>query len=94
MALQQQLLYYQNLAGDRNATPPELRKLIPKEDVISGQALSQKCELKKRNSNNNTTADKSTPTKRKRSAIFIPPIPTENPNNPATEVGKINKIIK
>lgn len=26
------------------------------------------------------------PTKRKRSAIFIPPIPTENNNNPATEV--------
>ncbi|CAL1689128.1 unnamed protein product [Lasius platythorax] len=28
----------------------------------------------------------SQPTKRKRSAIFIPPIPTENNNNPATEV--------
>ncbi|XP_034937711.1 uncharacterized protein [Chelonus insularis] len=28
----------------------------------------------------------SQPTKRKRSAIFIPPMPTENTNNPATEV--------
>jgi hypothetical protein len=39
----------------------------------------------KRNSNSqNSTSNQ--PIKRKRSAIFIPPMPTENNNNPATEV--------
>ncbi|KAG7204875.1 hypothetical protein KM043_005275 [Ampulex compressa] len=34
----------------------------------------------------NAPLGQSQPTKRKRSAIFIPPMPTENNNNPATEV--------
>ncbi|KAJ8926340.1 hypothetical protein NQ314_021303 [Rhamnusium bicolor] len=42
-------------------------------------------EIKKRNAPTSTDTSK-TPTKRKRSAIFIPPIPTENNANPATEV--------
>ncbi|XP_044012982.1 putative uncharacterized protein DDB_G0277255 isoform X2 [Aphidius gifuensis] len=36
--------------------------------------------------NQSTTTTTAQPTKRKRSAIFIPPMPTENNNNPATEV--------
>lgn len=42
-------------------------------------------EMKKRNAPTSTENSK-TPTKRKRSAIFIPPIPAENTANPATEV--------
>nr|XP_023016169.1 uncharacterized protein LOC111505573 isoform X1 [Leptinotarsa decemlineata] len=73
----------------------ELRKLMPK--VVKPKSTNSKgnteetdCqpvsgqEIKKRNA---SSADHhKTPTKRKRSAIFIPPIPTENNTNPATEV--------
>ncbi|CAG9856840.1 unnamed protein product [Phyllotreta striolata] len=73
----------------------ELRKLVPKsikpkpnspkvdsreESTPSPQAQ----DIKKRNAPNSENSK--TPTKRKRSAIFIPPIPTENNANPATEV--------
>ncbi|XP_018322403.1 uncharacterized protein LOC108735085 isoform X2 [Agrilus planipennis] len=99
MALQQHLLYYQRMAASNNYTlpshsprpPPEgsptsekssssLRKIRPKKtEVEDDTTLDQKTKR------NLPSADK-TPTKRKRSAIFIPPIPSENQNNPATEV--------
>lgn len=40
----------------------------------------------KRSGPSNSSGGQGQPTKRKRSAIFIPPMPTENNNNPATEV--------
>lgn len=100
MALQQQLIYYQRMTANNNYTlpshsprpPPEnssntLRKIAPKirpkkqePEESEGPHPEQK---PKRNAA--SSSDK-TPTKRKRSAIFIPPIPTENQTNPATEV--------
>ncbi|KAI4462547.1 hypothetical protein MML48_4g00006293 [Holotrichia oblita] len=69
------------------ATTTELRKLAPKvkpKKPESTEDDSSSTEPKvKRNASG--SSDK-TPTKRKRSAIFIPPIPTENQTNPATEV--------
>lgn len=66
----------------------ELRKLAPKIKVKktenpdeAGEASTE--QKSKRNASG--SSDK-TPTKRKRSAIFIPPIPAENQTNPATEV--------
>ncbi|CAG9766591.1 unnamed protein product [Ceutorhynchus assimilis] len=99
MALQQQLMMYQRLAGNMNYTlpsshsprpppastaisePPEpLRKIVPKTVVHHHETKA------KRNASASagTSSDK-TPAKRKRSAIFIPPIPAEA-TNPATEV--------
>lgn len=95
MALQQQLMYYQKLAQNNNVSVPnhvdaspesnqELRKLAPKPKSKKGDGGNEHHENKsKRNASHN--ADK-TPAKRKRSAIFIPPIPPENQTNPATEV--------
>lgn len=92
MALQQQLMMYQRMTNtnhcplpNHSPRPPpaekrtdmELRKLVPKENV---QQLENK---PKRNA---STPVEKTPPKRKRSAIFIPPIPPENNSNPATEV--------
>lgn len=67
---------------------PELRKLAPKirpkKSETSEESENQSHETKvKRNAS--SSSDK-TPVKRKRSAIFIPPIPSENQTNPATEV--------
>lgn len=96
MALQQHLMYYQRLAANNNYTlpshsprpppeTPELKKIIPKQRTKkSDDSDSHSSEQKtKRNAPSST---EKTPTKRKRSAIFIPPIPTENQTNPATEV--------
>lgn len=96
-ALQSQLMYYQKLAnGNLNLpenpspdleNPPtqELRKLVPKHisrlQEKSPEEVSVESRLKRV-----ATQSTSTPTKRKRSAIFIPPIPSENQTNPATEV--------
>ncbi|XP_057654595.1 uncharacterized protein LOC130892911 isoform X2 [Diorhabda carinulata] len=73
----------------------ELRKLVPKtlkpkpgspkdnrDETVSPSSHTQ--DGKKRNAS--TVESHKCPTKRKRSAIFIPPIPTENNTNPATEV--------
>lgn len=66
---------------------PEFRKIVPKiklkKSELSGETEIQNQETKVKR--NTSTSDK-TPTKRKRSAIFIPPIPAENQTNPATEV--------
>ncbi|RZC35380.1 uncharacterized protein BDFB_006050 [Asbolus verrucosus] len=70
-------------------TGQELRKIVPKsrpkktESTEETEINTQPEQKTKRNASSST--DK-TPTKRKRSAIFIPPIPTENNTNPATEV--------
>ncbi|KRT86381.1 hypothetical protein AMK59_2281, partial [Oryctes borbonicus] len=69
-------------------TTTELRKLAPKikakkpENAEEAESLSTEQKPKR---NASGTSDK-TPTKRKRSAIFIPPIPSESQTNPATEV--------
>nr|CAI5835790.1 unnamed protein product [Callosobruchus analis] len=80
----------------------ELRKIVPKtlksKDPSSKDSTAEETdhstgspgcsstqELKKRNAPSSSENGKA-PTKRKRSAIFIPPIPTENNTNPATEV--------
>ncbi|XP_033216522.1 uncharacterized protein LOC117172567 isoform X2 [Belonocnema kinseyi] len=55
--------------------PPAPPPLVPAPAPVSPRP--------KRNAPGN---QQSQPTKRKRSAIFIPPMPTENNNNPATEV--------
>lgn len=65
---------------------PELRKLVPKhllrlQDKQDENEVSVETRLKRV-----ATQSSNTPMKRKRSAIFIPPIPTENQTNPATEV--------
>ncbi|CAG9819501.1 unnamed protein product [Phaedon cochleariae] len=72
----------------------ELRKLVPKS--IKPKPSSPKVtneetdcqspglEIKRRGASSSESHRQ--PTKRKRSAIFIPPIPTENNTNPATEV--------
>lgn len=107
MALQQQLLYYQKLAGSNGsnnytcplpevaAVPPvpvldppsgspELRKIVPKiklkKRVETAPGDSEQAPKRA------GVSGEKTPTKRKRSAIFIPPIPAENQTNPATEV--------
>ncbi|KAG5875896.1 hypothetical protein JTB14_014072 [Gonioctena quinquepunctata] len=118
VALQQQLMLYQKMAGGNSYVLPgnqgfkvpleenagssktahassELRKLMPK--VVKSKTITPKVhieetdsppisaqELKKRNAS--SSHPHKMPTKRKRSAIFIPPIPTENNTNPATEV--------
>ncbi|KAJ8984391.1 hypothetical protein NQ317_003540 [Molorchus minor] len=83
-------------SGNRTATgTPELRKLVPKltkPKINSNKESTEETEchllppqeIKKRNATTTSETNK-TPTKRKRSAIFIPPINTENNANPATE---------
>ncbi|XP_017783944.1 PREDICTED: uncharacterized protein DDB_G0284459 isoform X2 [Nicrophorus vespilloides] len=98
MALQQQLLYYQKMAANNNnsnnnnnnnQTPPQeaqhFRKIVPKTKPRKSETSEDEEKPETKTKRNATSTDK-TPAKRKRSAIFIPPIPTENPNNPATEV--------
>lgn len=65
----------------------ELRKLAPKlrpkkQEHEESEPYSTEPKTKRTASNSSEKA----PIKRKRSAIFIPPIPTENQTNPATEV--------
>ncbi|XP_018579444.1 uncharacterized protein LOC108917372 isoform X2 [Anoplophora glabripennis] len=80
--------------GKGDSSAAEFRKLVPK--LIKPKNISNResteetdlqqlpaLELKKRNA---PASSEKTPTKRKRSAIFIPPIPAENTANPATEV--------
>lgn len=96
MALQQQLMYYQRLAANSNYTlpshsprpPPEspdLRKIMPKQRTKKSEDPEGHLSEQKTKRNAPSSTEK-TPTKRKRSAIFIPPIPAENQTNPATEV--------
>lgn len=107
MALQQQLMMYQRLAGNMNYTLPShsprpppsnsetnkpenqdnLRKIVPKSSKVhDGQETSHRQHENKSKRNASASATEKTPAKRKRSAIFIPPIPSENTTNPATEV--------
>ncbi|KAL1509749.1 hypothetical protein ABEB36_004438 [Hypothenemus hampei] len=101
MALQQQLMMYQRLAGNMNYTLPShsprpppgegrsdgsetLRKIVPKKALDSPESSHRSSHDNK--PKRNASISEKTPAKRKRSAIFIPPIPTENTTNPATEV--------
>lgn len=69
-----------------NSNSSELRKLVPKVRTIKIRDPTKADKISsKRNSVPNCDKQQS-PTKRKRSAIFIPPIPAENQTNPATEV--------
>lgn len=68
--------------------PSEYRKIVPKtkskkNDANPESDAQNQHETKPKR---NASVTEKTPTKRKRSAIFIPPIPTENQTNPATEV--------
>ncbi|XP_066255654.1 uncharacterized protein [Euwallacea similis] len=107
MALQQQLMMYQRLAGNMNYTLPShsprppgsadsksenaepSRRIAPKSskshESSSDSARRHHHESKSKRNASGSSSDK-TPAKRKRSAIFIPPIPPENATNPATEV--------
>ncbi|KAF7282418.1 hypothetical protein GWI33_002651 [Rhynchophorus ferrugineus] len=104
LALQQQLMMYQRLAGNMNYSLPshsprpppgngdnktdpteQLRKIVPKLTKAHESDSSHHDNKPKRNASSASNSEK-TPAKRKRSAIFIPPIPTENSSNPATEV--------
>lgn len=74
------------------ATTPELqssefRKIVPKIKLkkVDATGESEQHNHEGKMKRNVSISDK-TPTKRKRSAIFIPPIPAENQTNPATEV--------
>ncbi|KAL3266651.1 hypothetical protein HHI36_010814 [Cryptolaemus montrouzieri] len=70
-----------------SSKPKETRKLAakikPKENKVSDDSEGNTHERIKRT---HSGISEKSPTKRKRSAIFIPPIPTENNTNPATEV--------
>lgn len=68
---------------------PELRKLVPKQRTKKSEThddLEQSSSAEPKTKRNAPSSSEKSPTKRKRSAIFIPPIPTENQTNPATEV--------
>ncbi|KAK9886987.1 hypothetical protein WA026_019243 [Henosepilachna vigintioctopunctata] len=102
LGLQEQLMYYQGLAAMNNLSvhnprpPPDiipiesksresgkmLVKIKPKELKSSEDPTKTSLVKMKRS----TSDSGKTPAKRKRSAIFIPPISTENNANPATEV--------
>lgn len=68
--------------------PSELRRLAPKikaraqDHGKNVEGRHQEVKMKR----NASEGGEKTPSKRKRSAIFIPPIPAENQTNPATEV--------
>lgn len=94
LALQQQLLYYQKMTGltedgVASSSYPEVPKKskTPKSKASSTKSETSEDESSKDSKRGSAACsyDKS-PAKRKRSAIFIPPIPTENQSNPATEV--------
>ncbi|CAH0561304.1 unnamed protein product [Brassicogethes aeneus] len=100
MALQQQLMMYQRLASNGNCTLPkppvldpknlaetttELRKIVPKIKVKKLETNGN-AEVVQKSKRTASSVSEKTPTKRKRSAIFIPPIQSENTSNPATEV--------
>lgn len=97
MALQQHLMHYQRMAANNNYTLPSHSPRPPPETIPEQEIRKTKTppRVKKHDApqpemktkrNASTSSDSKTPTKRKRSAIFIPPIPTENNTNPATEV--------
>ncbi|XP_050508362.1 uncharacterized protein LOC126885696 isoform X2 [Diabrotica virgifera virgifera] len=83
-----------NSSSSKDHGVNELRKMVPR--VIKPKPSSPKVnheeavspmqapDTKKRNASH--PENHKSPTKRKRSAIFIPPIPPENNTNPATEV--------
>ncbi|XP_045479654.1 uncharacterized protein LOC123684435 isoform X3 [Harmonia axyridis] len=99
LSMQEQLMYYQRLATMNNIPtrpPPEMTPIEskPKERKPVIRIKPKECKNEddcdrsspgKIKRSSSTISDKS-PSKRKRSAIFIPPIPTENNTNPATEV--------
>ncbi|XP_020282928.1 uncharacterized protein LOC109854344 isoform X2 [Pseudomyrmex gracilis] len=64
-------------------SPPQMSPL-PTSQTTSATIAEPPSPRPKRNAPLNQQQGQ--PTKRKRSAIFIPPMPTENNNNPATEV--------
>lgn len=80
--------------------PPREQKIVPKSiysmmetksaaqvsALSTAQALPATSTSPRPKRNAPLSQQQSQPTKRKRSAIFIPPMPTENNNNPATEV--------
>lgn len=82
----------ENKTPVKDHSASELRKLVPKTlkpkpsspKDTRDETVSPSQDAKKRNSS--AAESHKSPTKRKRSAIFIPPIPTENNTNPATEV--------
>lgn len=86
MALQQQLLYYQRLTQNNGPRPPpevsasDVRVQKKSRGVRCGEDVPPEAKPKR------SSSGEKAPAKRKRSAIFIPPIPAENQNNPATEV--------
>ncbi|XP_060532107.1 uncharacterized protein LOC132705512 isoform X2 [Cylas formicarius] len=100
MALQQQLLMYQRLANNMNYTLPshsprpppfeskadhsDVKKIVPNiAKTVDTDTSPQDVKIKR---NSSASCNDRRPAKRKRSAIFIPPIPPENNSNPATEV--------
>lgn len=68
--------------------PSEYRKIVPKTKSKKTDANPEPDPQNQHETKpkRNASVTEKTPTKRKRSAIFIPPIPTENQTNPATEV--------
>ncbi|XP_012287246.1 uncharacterized protein LOC105703429 isoform X2 [Orussus abietinus] len=101
MALQSQFLYYQKMAQNEKSLgcadqQPKEQKIVPKtlysmlDNKMQAPALPLPAPApppeSPRPKRNAPIGQQMQPTKRKRSAIFIPPMPTENNNNPATEV--------
>lgn len=77
------------LPNGRDGSIPELRKLVPKQRTKKADHQDDEHPAgseQKIKRNAPSSSSEKTPTKRKRSAIFIPPIPAENQTNPATEV--------
>lgn len=83
---------YSSSDSPETSTTPELqsseyRKIVPKIKLKKGEPLNDTEQLNHEiKVKRNVSITDKTPTKRKRSAIFIPPIPAENQTNPATEV--------
>ncbi|XP_062560095.1 uncharacterized protein LOC134224646 isoform X2 [Armigeres subalbatus] len=77
-----------------NSTPPPPSSVAPKQEpqhTLTPKPISQLIKpekpSKQQSDSQSSTSKSSPPTqKRKRSAIFIPPVPAENSTNPATEV--------
>lgn len=101
MALQSQLLYYQKMAQNEKNFPItdtslKEQKIVPKSlySMLDNSPpgppaptpTSTSAPVSPRAKRNAPLGNQGQPTKRKRSAIFIPPMPTENNNNPTTEV--------
>lgn len=101
LALQSQLLYYQGLAAGNNTytVPPERSPAPTTSGTVTpappepepqpsptGSSNSSTPGSKTKRSSNPANSITPAPTKRKRSAIFIPPVPADTSSSPATEV--------